>query len=57
MSAPRQRLLVVDDEPKLRQLLKKYLSQEGFMVEAVEDGAAMDRYLADHEVDLVILDL
>ncbi len=57
MSAPRQRLLVVDDEPKLRQLLKKYLSQEGFIVEAVEDGPAMDRYLADHEVDLVILDL
>jgi two-component system phosphate regulon response regulator OmpR len=57
MSAPRQRLLVVDDEPKLRQLLKKYLSQEGFAVEAVEDGIAMDRYLANHEVDLVILDL
>jgi len=57
MSTLRQRLLVVDDEPKIRQLLKKYLSQEGFIVEAVEDGRAMDRYLADHEVDLVILDL
>ena len=57
MGALQQRLLVVDDEPKIRQLLKKYLSQEGFIVEAVEDGIAMDRYLADHEVDLVILDL
>lgn len=57
MSTQRQRLLVVDDEPKIRQLLKKYLSQEGFIVEAVEDGTAMDRYLANHEVDLVILDL
>jgi DNA-binding response OmpR family regulator len=57
MSSQRQRLLVVDDEPKIRQLLKKYLSQEGFIVEAVEDGTAMDRYLADHEVELVILDL
>jgi len=57
MSTLRQRLLVVDDEPKIRQLLKKYLSQEGFIVEAVEDGSAMDRYLANHEVDLVILDL
>ena len=57
MSTQRQRLLVVDDEPKIRQLLKKYLSQEGFIVEAVEDGTAMDRYLSDHEVDLVILDL
>lgn len=57
MSMQQQRLLVVDDEPKLRQLLKKYLTQEGFAVEAVEDGTAMDRYLADYEVDLVILDL
>lgn len=57
MSTQRQRLLVVDDEPKIRHLLKKYLTQEGFIVEAVEDGRAMDKYLADHEVDLVILDL
>ena len=57
MSSIQQRLLVVDDEPKIRQLLKKYLSQEGFTVEAVEDGSAMDQYLANHEVDLVILDL
>ena len=57
MSTQRQRLLVVDDEPKIRQLLKKYLTQEGYVVATVEDGAAMDRYLANHEVDLVILDL
>jgi len=57
MNMQQQRLLVVDDEPKLRDLLKKYLAQEGFIVEAVEDGAAMDRYLAEHDIDLVILDL
>jgi len=52
-----QRLLVVDDEPKIRQLLKKYLSQEGYKVEAVNDGLAMDEYLSNHSVDLIILDL
>jgi len=57
MSTQRQRLLVVDDEPKIRQLLKKYLTQEGYIVATVEDGTAMDQYLANHEVDLVILDL
>ena len=57
MSTQRKRLLVVDDEPKIRQLLKKYLSQEGFIVEAVEDGTSMDLFLSDNEVDLVILDL
>ena len=57
MVGKQQKLLVVDDEPKLRQLLKQYLTQEGFIVEAVEDGIAMDHYLAKHDVDLVILDL
>lgn len=47
----------MDDEPKLRQLLKTYLASEGFIVDAVEDGNAMEQYLADHDVDLVILDL
>lgn len=57
MNALPQRLLIVDDEPKLRDLVKAYLSREGYAVVAVEDGQAMDEYLADHEVDLVILDL
>ena len=57
MSNLQQQLLVVDDEPKIRHLLKKYLSQEGYNVEAVNDGSAMDKYLINHSVDLVILDL
>lgn len=48
---------MVDDEPELRRLLTTYLSQEGYDVEAVGDGVALDQYLVDHEVDLVILDL
>ncbi len=52
-----KRLLVVDDELKLRELLKAYLSKEGFVVYAVRDGVAMDAFLAGNEVDLVILDL
>ncbi|MCW8920655.1 MAG: response regulator [Sedimenticola sp.] len=57
MNTTKQRLLVVDDETELRLLLKSYLSKEGYDVEAVEDGAALDRYLEKHTVDLVILDL
>ncbi len=57
MNNLQQRLLVVDDEPKIRLLLKKYLSQEGFIVDTVSDGVAMDKYLLHHNVDLVILDL
>ncbi len=52
-----ERLLIVDDEPELRSLLSRYLSQEGYEVAEAEDGVAMERYLETHEVDLVILDL
>jgi len=57
MNALPQRILVVDDEPKLRELVKAYLSKEGYIVEAVEDGISADQYLSENDVDLVILDL
>ncbi|MFO7594214.1 MAG: response regulator [Pseudomonadota bacterium] len=50
-------LLVVDDDAALRKLLKRYLSEHGYRVEAVADGAAMRRFLAGETADLVILDL
>ena len=50
-------LLVVDDDPELRELTQEYLQQQGFRVHCVESGEAMDEYLADHDVDLLILDL
>lgn len=50
-------ILVVDDDIGLRELLQQYLSEQGYSVDAVADGAAMERYLAEHAADLVILDL
>ena len=50
-------LLVVDDDREIRELLSLYLGQQGFDVAVVEDGPAMDAWLADHSTDLVILDL
>ena len=41
-----QKILVVDDDAKLRDLLTRYLSREGFVVSGVADGRAMDRWLA-----------
>ena len=52
-----QKLLIIDDEKKLRNLLTRYLEKEGFEVAAVANGVEMDAYLDNHEVDLVILDL
>ncbi|MFA5626877.1 MAG: response regulator [Thiohalomonadaceae bacterium] len=57
MSEQPERLLVVDDEPELRALLKRYLSEQGYQVAAVADGVAMEQHLNRHNVDLIILDL
>lgn len=35
-------LLVVDDDVGIRELLSRYLSEQGFHVSTVEDGEAMD---------------
>jgi two-component system, OmpR family, phosphate regulon response regulator OmpR len=51
------RILIVDDDPALLELLERYLGEQGFDVAGVPNGATMDRHLAGHEVDLVILDL
>lgn len=50
-------LLVVDDDPELRELTQAYLEQQGFSVDCVDSGEAMDAYLAERTPDLLILDL
>ena len=51
------RLLVVDDDARIRDLLRRYLGQEGFEVLVAEDGRAMDRLLLRELFDLIVLDL
>ena len=51
------KLLVVDDDLRLRELLKRYLGEQGYAVDTVPDGAAMDRTLARERYDLMVLDL
>jgi two-component system, OmpR family, phosphate regulon response regulator OmpR len=57
MAAERARLLVVDDDHELRELAQAYLTQQGFDVATVPNGPAMDAFLAEQRVDLVLLDL
>jgi len=57
MQQQNNRILVVDDDPGLRDLLNRYLGEQGFVVAGVENAEDMDLYLADHGVDLLILDL
>jgi DNA-binding response OmpR family regulator len=51
------RILVVDDEPIVREVLERYLSQAGYEVETAGDGEAAIALSASSRPDLVILDL
>ncbi len=53
----RPRILVVDDDAALRELVADYLGGSGFQVEGVGDGVAFRARLAQQPVDLVVLDL
>ncbi len=55
--APAPRVLVVDDDLRLRDLLLRYLAQQGFETLSAGDGRELDRQLARHHVDLIVLDL
>lgn len=54
---PGGHLLVVDDDPVLRQLLTEYLGEHGLQVRAVGSGQAMRDSLATRQADLVVLDI
>jgi two-component system phosphate regulon response regulator OmpR len=51
------KILVVDDDARIRDLLRRYLTQEGFEVLQAEDGKALTRVLLREPVDLIVLDL
>ncbi|PIW09989.1 MAG: two-component system response regulator OmpR, partial [Comamonadaceae bacterium CG17_big_fil_post_rev_8_21_14_2_50_60_13] len=51
------KVLVVDDDSRIRDLLRRYLTQEGFEVLLAEDGKALTRVLLREPVDLIVLDL
>lgn len=51
------KILVVDDDLRMRDLLNRYLSEQGFNVAACGDGAAMELSLSRERWDLIVLDL
>ena len=54
---PRARILVVDDESRIRLTLRGCLEAEGYEVEEARDGAEAIRVMLDTKPDLVVLDL
>lgn len=52
-----EKVLIVDDDARLRRLLERFLEEEGYRVRTVEDAEQMDRVLARELFQLVVLDL
>jgi two-component system, OmpR family, response regulator len=50
-------ILVVDDDPQIRELLEEYLTENTLRVSVVSSGQQMAKILADEAIDLVVLDL
>ena len=50
-------LLVVDDDTRIRALLNRYLTENGFRVTVAADGAEAQRKLAGLDFDLIIMDV
>lgn len=57
MAELKTKILVVDDDLRLRDLLLRYLSEQGFQVAVAEDAQAMNKLWIRERFDLLVLDL
>ncbi len=57
MSESKAKILVVDDDLRLRDLLRRYLSEQGFQVVVAENAQAMNKLWMRERYDLMVLDL
>ncbi len=57
MAEQLKKILMVDDDLRMRELLQRYLTEQGFNIQSVSGGKEMDKIMATEEFDLLILDL
>lgn len=57
MSDPAPHLLIVDDDERIRGLLRKFLARNGFLVSVARDAGHARRVLAGLEFDLIVMDV
>lgn len=57
MADQKERILVVDDEERIRRLLRMYLEKEGYEIEEAEDGETALQKATDGDYTLIILDV
>ncbi|GGZ03229.1 MULTISPECIES: response regulator [Shewanella] len=51
------RIIILDDDPELRTMLKHYVSDQGFEVQTVANAEQLDRWLQREPFDVLVLDL
>lgn len=56
MSAPHH-IVVVDDEPDVREMVQEYLIDQGFIVSQADGGETLRTLMSERPVDLVLLDI
>ncbi len=52
-----RKILIVDDDRRLRDLLRRYLTQQGFIALSAQDGRDMNKIMHREHFDLLVLDL
>src|SRR5450830_1014040 len=52
-----KKILMVDDDLRMRELLQRYLGEQGFSVKAVSDSTEMNAALLQEHIDILVLDL
>ena len=57
MAEQSKKILMVDDDVRMRELLQRYLAEQGFDIKTAADAKEMDAALAVDSVDLLVLDL
>ncbi|SLN42981.1 Transcriptional regulatory protein OmpR [Roseovarius gaetbuli] len=57
MTGPAPHLLIVDDDERIRGLLRKFLMRHGFLVSVARDAAHARRVLAGLDFDLIVMDV
>ncbi|MES2547323.1 MAG: two-component system response regulator OmpR [Pseudomonadota bacterium] len=57
MAENNKKVLMVDDDMRMRELLQRYLTEQGFNIKTVSDSKEMDAILANEPFDLLVLDL
>ncbi len=57
MNQQKRKILIVDDDARLRELLLRYLGEQGFAAQAAPNGQFMDKLINRELFDLIVLDL